>query len=276
MVARYFSIVDDDTFLHQKVFMTTPMSVNWVNYPKQVAVVSVSLEAYGVRPYRTILGFVVCPRTSDPKLVKITYINYQKEYPTIPDQVEVFSLSSGLWKRLTGKLPRKSIAYMNPQKDSGDSKMATAPTNGDGDWIGSKLFKPNNTIDSIFRFFFLVLGTRSGLFRRVGRTFKGVTTSSSATSSSTSYYGASKRYSQEEVNESSKEREEYGKRISAYFNKKLVNLMTKLAEKGISLDKTPVIDEEDEEYEESDDEAIDDVDDGMEYEAEGMDDEDDQ
>ncbi|GKD74454.1 putative F-box domain-containing protein, partial [Tanacetum coccineum] len=344
MVARYFSIVDDDTFLHQKVFMTTPMSVNWVNYPKQVAVVSVSLEAYGVRPYRTILGFVVCPRTSDPKLVKITYINYQKEYPTIPDQVEVFSLSSGLWKRLTGKLPRKSIAYMNPQcisklkeslvvleKNHASNANVWIMHNGSFThiftintpitWIrdvagfrkngepiivkkkGLKekeliVYEPNSKqinytgIAGPFCYFFASpytqtlllldhkdsvdseteLGTRSGLFRRVGRTLKGVTSSSSATSSSTSYYGASKRYSQEEVNELVKKKSKIiGKRISASFNKKLVNLMTQLAEKGISLDKTPVIGEEDEEYEESDDEAMEDeeyeemedVDDGM-------------
>ncbi|GKF99892.1 hypothetical protein Tco_0301583, partial [Tanacetum coccineum] len=36
--------------------------------------------------------------------------------------------------------------------------------------------------------------TRSGRFRRLGRTLKGATSSSSAASSSTSYYGASKRY----------------------------------------------------------------------------------
>ncbi|GJZ79656.1 3-ketoacyl-CoA thiolase 2, peroxisomal-like protein [Tanacetum coccineum] len=95
----------------------------------------------------------------------------------------------------------------------------------------------------------------------------GVTSSSAATSSSTSCYGASKRYSQEEVNELVKKKSKIiGKRISASFNKKLVNLMTQLAEKGISLDTTPMIGEEDEDYEESDDEAMEDVDDGVEYE----------
>ncbi|GJT33474.1 3-ketoacyl-CoA thiolase 2, peroxisomal-like protein [Tanacetum coccineum] len=113
-------------------------------------------------------------------------------------------------------------------------------------------------------------GTWSGHFRRAGRTLKGVTSSSAATSSSTSCYGASKRYSQEEVNELVKKKSKIiGKRISASFNKKLVNLMTQLAEKGISLDTTPMIGEEDEDYEESDDEAMEDVDDGVEYEVEG-------
>nr|GEY32942.1 reverse transcriptase domain-containing protein [Tanacetum cinerariifolium] len=149
-------------------------------------------------------------------------------------------------------------------------------------------------------------------------------------SSSASYNVASKRYSQEEVNELVKKKSKsIGKRISPSFNKKLVNLMTQpfkkksksvskrispafnkklvnlmtqpfkkrsksvskrispsfdkklvksmtqLCEKGTTLDKTPVIGKEDEDYdEESDDEG--DVDDGMEYEVEGTDDEDDQ
>ncbi|GJT45172.1 ADP,ATP carrier protein, mitochondrial [Tanacetum coccineum] len=220
-----FSIVDDS-----RIRRDIKNAVIWNPSIKKTVTIVVPNVPDGVPPYHTILGFSVCPRTSDPKLVKITYIDrYQKEYPTIPNQVKC-----------------------GFRDGDGDDDLATATG------IGKQ-------------------GTRSGLFRRVGRTFKGVTTSSSATSSSTSYYGASKRYSQEEVNELVKKKSKsIGKRISAYFNKKLVNLMTKLAEKGISLDKTPVIDEEDEEYEESDDEAIDDVDDGMEYEAEGMDDEDDQ
>nr|GEY84779.1 hypothetical protein [Tanacetum cinerariifolium] len=147
-VVRYFSIVDDDTFPHQKVLMTTPVSVNRLNYPAELVGVSGGLFCiYGPNrnimnaviwnpfikrtvtivvpnvpdddddlPYNTIVGFGVCPRTSDPKLVKITFNDmYQKEYATIPNQVEVFSLTSGLWKRPSSKLPRESIAYMYPQ-----------------------------------------------------------------------------------------------------------------------------------------------------------------
>ncbi|GJS12482.1 hypothetical protein Tco_0406954 [Tanacetum coccineum] len=79
-----------------------------------------------------------------------------------------------------------------------------------------------------------VLGIRSGHTRGVGRKLKGVSSSSSATSSSSSYYGGSKAYTQDEVN----------------------NLIETEAEKGIPLDKTPVVGEEDEEYEESDDEEM--------------------
>ncbi|GJV37846.1 putative F-box domain-containing protein [Tanacetum coccineum] len=309
------------------------------------------------------------------------------EYATIPNQVEVFSLSSGSWKRPSGKLPRKSIQYMYPQvainefiywlaydmrswdwkyqychlimsfdltseeftevylpqnlasskadvyisklneslvvleknhafnanvwiMQDGDPKSFThiftinTPITSIRDVAGFRkngeplivkkkglneneliVYEPNSKqinytgiAGPFYKFFvtpytqtLLLLdhkdsvdsetaigtgkGTRSGHFRRVDRTLKGVSSSSLATSSSTSYYGASKRYSQEEVNEVVRKK---CKRISASFNKKLVNLMTQLAEKGISLDKTPVVGEEDEEYEESDDEEMED------------------
>ncbi|GJS42646.1 hypothetical protein Tco_0567689 [Tanacetum coccineum] len=76
-----------------------------------------------------------------------------------------------------------------------------------------------------------VLGTRSGHTHGVGRKLKGVSSSSSATSSSSSYYGGSKAYTQDEVNEL-------------------------IETEGIPLDKTPVVGEEDEEYEESNDEEM--------------------
>ncbi|GJX16071.1 hypothetical protein Tco_0216903 [Tanacetum coccineum] len=104
-----------------------------------------------------------------------------------------------------------------------------------------------------------------------------------ATSSSSSYYGGSKAYTQDEVNDLIETEgkklgkilcKKIGKRIASSFNKKLENLLTQLAEKGIPLDKTPVVGEEDEEYEESDDEEmevldedeeINDGDDSVEY-----------
>ncbi|GKB17337.1 hypothetical protein Tco_0851260 [Tanacetum coccineum] len=105
-----------------------------------------------------------------------------------------------------------------------------------------------------------VLGIRSGHTCGVGRKLKGVSSSSSATSSS-SYYGGSKAYTQDEVNnlietEGKKLGKILGKKIGSSFNKKLENLLTQLAEKGIPLDKTPLVGEEDEEYEESDDEEM--------------------
>ncbi|GJV36949.1 hypothetical protein Tco_1409426 [Tanacetum coccineum] len=106
-----------------------------------------------------------------------------------------------------------------------------------------------------------VLGIRSGHTRGVGRKLKGVSSSSSATSSSSSYYGGSKAYTQDEVNnlietEGKKLGKKIGKRIASSFNKKLENLLTQLAKKGIPLDKTLVVGKKDEEYEESDDEEM--------------------
>ncbi|GKD67406.1 hypothetical protein Tco_1309514, partial [Tanacetum coccineum] len=46
------------------------------------------------------------------------------------------------------------------------------------------------------------------------------------------------------------------KRLSSSFNKKLESIMTQLPKKGMSLDKTPMVGEEDEEYEENDDEEM--------------------
>ncbi|GJV15593.1 hypothetical protein Tco_1360916 [Tanacetum coccineum] len=106
-----------------------------------------------------------------------------------------------------------------------------------------------------------VLGTRSGHTRGVDQKLKGVSSSSSATSSSSSYFGGLKAYTQDEVNdliemEGKKLGKILGKRIASSFNKKLENLLTQLAEKGIPLDKILVVGEEDEEYKESNDEEI--------------------
>ncbi|XP_071713170.1 putative F-box protein At3g10430 [Rutidosis leptorrhynchoides] len=64
--------------------------------------------------FETVVGFGVCPRTSDPKLVKLTYISsssFTKKFmrKCIPRQVELFNLSSGFWRSLSMNVPRKSI-----------------------------------------------------------------------------------------------------------------------------------------------------------------------
>ncbi|XP_071713390.1 putative F-box protein At3g51171 [Rutidosis leptorrhynchoides] len=61
--------------------------------------------------FETVVGFGVCPGTSDPKLVKITYISSLQFKPEkcIPLQVELFNLSSGSWRSLSMNVPRKSI-----------------------------------------------------------------------------------------------------------------------------------------------------------------------
>ncbi|XP_071714054.1 uncharacterized protein [Rutidosis leptorrhynchoides] len=64
--------------------------------------------------FQSVFGFGVCPRTSVPKLVKISFnsilhfgcIDIHNHTP----QVEIFSLSSGSWRKsLCMNVPRKSI-----------------------------------------------------------------------------------------------------------------------------------------------------------------------
>ncbi|KAJ0693585.1 putative F-box domain-containing protein [Helianthus annuus] len=64
--------------------------------------------------YRTVLGFGVCCKTNDPKIVKINYIIQWtdiEDVAYIPWQVEVFTLSTGAWRSLSNNLPRKSIRF---------------------------------------------------------------------------------------------------------------------------------------------------------------------
>ncbi|XP_071714060.1 putative F-box protein At3g10430 [Rutidosis leptorrhynchoides] len=60
--------------------------------------------------FKSVVGFGVCPRTSVPKLVKITFISRSPSIKNRTPQVEIFSLSSGSWRRsLSTNVPRKSI-----------------------------------------------------------------------------------------------------------------------------------------------------------------------
>ncbi|KAJ0751872.1 putative F-box domain-containing protein [Helianthus annuus] len=141
------SIVDDETFPHQRVSLTHPAFVNmlrshriignshgllclygcyglettmavvWnVSIKKAIAVV-VPNVANGV--YTTFVGFVVCPATNDPKIVKITNIIHWEDVESIPDsipwQVEVFTLSTGAWRSPYNNLPRTSIQFGSSQ-----------------------------------------------------------------------------------------------------------------------------------------------------------------
>nr|XP_043616396.1 F-box protein At5g18160-like [Erigeron canadensis] len=55
-----------------------------------------------------VVGFGVCPRTLDPKLVKITRDDH--DY-TIPWQVEVYTLSSGIWRSINHNLPPRTLGF---------------------------------------------------------------------------------------------------------------------------------------------------------------------
>ena len=58
----------------------------------------------------TIVGFGVCPDTSDPKLVKITVTKIPSMW-----EVEVFTLSTRVWKTVYTGAPFKSCDLASPQ-----------------------------------------------------------------------------------------------------------------------------------------------------------------
>ncbi|GJV62283.1 hypothetical protein Tco_1468383 [Tanacetum coccineum] len=63
-------------------------------------------------PYENVLGFGVCGDPGDVKIVKVTYVHIWRGMQSIsstPCQVEVFELSSGVWRIPCGNLPRKSV-----------------------------------------------------------------------------------------------------------------------------------------------------------------------
>ncbi|KAK1441057.1 hypothetical protein QVD17_06894 [Tagetes erecta] len=89
------------------------MVVLWnLSIQKAVAVVVPNVEA-GMT-YGTVLGFGVCRKTSDPKIVKIVFIDSWDEMETLschPNHVEVFALSEGVWRSPLGNVPRKSLHF---------------------------------------------------------------------------------------------------------------------------------------------------------------------
>nr|XP_043616238.1 putative F-box protein At3g16210 [Erigeron canadensis] len=129
---KYFSIVDDDvTFPHEKV--SVPDSVEELfryeavivgvchglfclyEYSRTAVIWNPSLTKTVVIPVSNVdrcmtdVGFRVCPRNLDPKLVKITRVDDVNVGP----QVEVFSLSSGgTWRSPLGSnVPDRSIEF---------------------------------------------------------------------------------------------------------------------------------------------------------------------
>ncbi|GJV41239.1 putative F-box domain-containing protein [Tanacetum coccineum] len=124
---KYVLIADDDTFPQQKLDLTLPMSlkgqrrrligsshgllcfsckklvVMW--NPTIRKAVSIDVPDLIILHYETMYGFGVCPVTYDIKLVKMIFNNKLGESCTI----EVFTLSSGVWRSPHGNLPRKSV-----------------------------------------------------------------------------------------------------------------------------------------------------------------------
>nr|XP_043632990.1 F-box/kelch-repeat protein At3g23880-like [Erigeron canadensis] len=143
VTVKYVSIVDDDTFPHQKVSDDfVPDSVNkfrhdsiivgtshglfcvyeektstaviWNPCIRKTVVIAVP-NLLPEKYYWTVVGFGVCPRNLDPKLVKISYVSAFGRLKDVnaSTQVEVFTLSSGgTWRSpLSINLPHISIDF---------------------------------------------------------------------------------------------------------------------------------------------------------------------
>ncbi|KAJ0693431.1 putative F-box domain, galactose oxidase/kelch, beta-propeller, F-box associated interaction [Helianthus annuus] len=150
---KYVSVVDDHHHQHKVSITHVPVSVKMLKYPRLISIshglvclysrstlvaylwnISIRKIAAVVVPasaneceveYRTVLGFGVCRETSDPKIVKIRYVDpllsseHMMAYLTrsipidpIPSEVEVFTLSTGAWRSPYGvNLPRNSISF---------------------------------------------------------------------------------------------------------------------------------------------------------------------
>ncbi|MFS8015860.1 putative F-box domain-containing protein [Helianthus anomalus] len=110
-IAHYRSqqqhLLDDDIFPQQKVSLTFPVSVKEMlyYYPMIISschglVKTVTVAVPTSDIYPTTLGFGVCRETGDPKIVNIRYNDRwsQDNVTCIPSQVEVFTLSTGVWR----------------------------------------------------------------------------------------------------------------------------------------------------------------------------------
>ncbi|KAK1420311.1 hypothetical protein QVD17_21809 [Tagetes erecta] len=145
----YISIADDHNFPQHQLSLTTPQLIHhcdtidsshgllclYIDYlsfhPTHFKMNMVVLWNVSIRKlvgvvvpnvgngmFKTEVGFGVCRETVDPKIVKITYIDNEKDVETvtsIPWQVEVFSLSDGVWRLPYNNLPRKSIRLTHVQ-----------------------------------------------------------------------------------------------------------------------------------------------------------------
>ncbi|XP_076913745.1 F-box protein CPR1-like [Bidens hawaiensis] len=144
---NYASLIDDDTLHQQKIVsLTLPTLVKTLLWPKIVGCsdglvclysptdgytkggtvvlwnISIRKAIAIVLPnvigpiYETAIGFGVCRKTNDLKIVKVTYVdrhlmNGMETVTCNPPEVDVFTLRTGVWRRSYGNLPRKSIHF---------------------------------------------------------------------------------------------------------------------------------------------------------------------
>ncbi|KAJ0818427.1 putative F-box domain-containing protein [Helianthus annuus] len=115
---KYVSIVDDDSFLRRKFSPTVPPTAKLLTHPRMIAsshgLVCLCGFAYDLKKHLIVLwnpsirksveielpnklnalGFGVCPKTMDPKIVRITRRT----------NAQVYTLSSGAWRRVSMNL----------------------------------------------------------------------------------------------------------------------------------------------------------------------------
>ncbi|KAK1428237.1 hypothetical protein QVD17_17066 [Tagetes erecta] len=106
---KYVSIVDDDTFPQQKLWLTAPILVNML---ESCSIIGSSHGLLWEKGYSIRYG--VCSETNDLKIVKIRQVSRWSKVESvtsIPWQVEVFTLRTGAWRSLNSNLPRKSIRF---------------------------------------------------------------------------------------------------------------------------------------------------------------------
>ncbi|KAJ0781549.1 putative F-box domain-containing protein [Helianthus annuus] len=174
---KNISIVDDDSFPTQRVSVTRPTLFNMLKTyviigsshgllclysdgcDNMVVLWNLSIRKavavdvrYVSNVYDTVIGFGVCRETSDPKIVKITYIHNRTETISIPDsipwQVEVFTLSTGVWRSPCNNLPRKAVQFTGLQ-------MVVWMMEGDVQKTFTKLFTiytPAETVLTVLEF----------------------------------------------------------------------------------------------------------------------------
>ncbi|XP_076896328.1 putative F-box protein At5g15670 [Bidens hawaiensis] len=102
------SMIDDVDYIARR-----GRAIIWNPSIRKAFALDVPNVAY-VKTYGTVLGFGVCHETTNPKIVKITYIenwSNMESISCIPYQVEVFTLSVGVWRLPYGNLPRKTIQF---------------------------------------------------------------------------------------------------------------------------------------------------------------------
>ncbi|MFS8028987.1 putative F-box domain-containing protein [Helianthus anomalus] len=144
---KYVSIADNDddtdtdTFPKHKVFVTVPQlivnmgkhyttvdsshglfclfgktdrkAVIWnPSIRKAVDVLLPDMADDEIERYRTVLGFGVCRETKDPKIVQIKIDTDIDMGDAVPWQVEVFTLSTGVWRSAySGDVPSKFVRF---------------------------------------------------------------------------------------------------------------------------------------------------------------------